>query len=109
MRKSIVGGLISSAIAFAIVATSGEAFAEDLRVEDAVKLALQNNERAKKTPLRVEQAEGQLQRARTAFFPVVTASASEQIRGYEDKTGRNWSNSGTAQITQPIITPSAFP
>src|SRR5688500_10761045 len=54
----------------ALVATSlllffpRAAAADDFRVEDAVKLALANNERSKKAPLRVEAAEGQLARAR---------------------------------------------
>src|SRR5258708_25917135 len=47
------------------------AAAEGLTIEDAVHLALQNNERARKAPLRVEIAEGQLDRARDAFFPTL--------------------------------------
>ncbi|MBL8606283.1 MAG: TolC family protein [Myxococcales bacterium] len=49
--------------------------AAPLRMEDAVQLALANNERAKKAPLRVEQAAGQLERARDAFFPTLSAGA----------------------------------
>ncbi len=80
-----------------------------LRVEDAVRLALANNERAKKAPLRVEQAEGQLERARGAFLPTLTAGASQQFRFQEDRTGRSTSSAGTVTLTQPIVNPSAFP
>ena len=43
------------------------AAAEGLKLEDAVRLALQNNERAKKAPLRVNVADASLERARDAF------------------------------------------
>ena len=85
------------------------AAADDFRVEDAVKLALANNERAKKAPLRVEQAEGQLDRARAGFFPQLTAGGSQQWRFQEDRTGRSTSNSGTVTINQPLLNPSLFP
>ena len=78
-----------------------------LRLEDAVRLALQNNERAKKAPLRVEVADASLARARDAFFPTLTASGSSI---YHPATkGPSTSASGALTLTQPIINPSAFP
>jgi outer membrane protein TolC len=82
---------------------------ESLRLEQAVRLALDNNERAKKAPLRVEQASGSLERARDAFLPTLTASGSGTYRFQEDKTGRNTTTSGTLTVAQPLINPSAFP
>jgi outer membrane protein TolC len=80
-----------------------------MRMEDAIRLALTNNERAQKTPLRLETAEGQLDKARTAFFPTLTAGAAGTWSAVADKSGRSVTESGTVTLSQPIITPSAFP
>lgn len=85
------------------------AAADDFRVEDAVKLALANNERAKKAPLRVEVAEGQLDRARAGFFPSLVAGGSQQWRFQEDRSGRSTSNNTTLTVNQPLLNPSLFP
>jgi outer membrane protein TolC len=82
---------------------------EALRLETAVRLALENNERARKAPLRVEAARGQLDRARGAFFPSLTAAGTGQTRLQEDRSGRSTTTSGTLTLTQPILNPSAFP
>jgi outer membrane protein TolC len=86
-----------------------EGRAEALRMEDAIRLALTNNERAQKVGLRVEAAEGQRDRARTAFFPSLTAGGSAVWRPTEDRSGRNTTTSGTVTLTQPLLNPSAFP
>ncbi|MDB4933826.1 MAG: outer rane efflux protein [Labilithrix sp.] len=82
---------------------------EQLRMEDAIRLALANNERAQKAVVRVETAEGQVDRARTAFFPSLTANGSGTWRATEDRTGRSTTTNGTVTLTQPILVPSAFP
>jgi len=84
------------------------AAAEGLTIEDAVRLALQNNERARKAPLRVEIAEGQLERARDAFFPTLVGSG---VTTYKPDPGRNPSTttSGALTLSQPLFNPSAFP
>ena len=84
------------------------AAAEGLTIEDAVRLALQNNERARKAPLRVEIAEGQLERARDAFFPTLVGSGATT---YKPDPGRNPSTttSGALTLSQPLFNPSAFP
>jgi outer membrane protein TolC len=102
--RGIARGLVVASLFLPAIAS-----AEDFRVEDAVKLALANNERSKKAPLRVEQAEGQLQRARSGFFPTLTAGASQQWRFQEDRTGRSTSNNGTLTVNQPLLNPSLFP
>ncbi len=97
-------------VAGALFSVTGRARAEEpLRLEQAVNTALENNERARKAPLRVEQAEGQLDRARGAFFPTLTASGSGTWRPVEDRSGRNTTTSGTVTLTQPIISPQSFP
>jgi outer membrane protein TolC len=80
-----------------------------LNLDEAIRLALTNNERAQKAPLRVETAEGQLDRARTAFYPSLTANGAGQWNADADKSGRNVTTNGSVTLTQPIITPSAFP
>lgn len=88
----------------------GEAAANGpaLTLEDAVRLALQRNERALKAPLRVEQAEGQRDRARTAFFPSLTAGGTATWRPEEDRSGRNLTSNGTVTLAQPLLAPSAI-
>ncbi|HTQ04564.1 MAG TPA: TolC family protein [Polyangiaceae bacterium] len=86
------------------------AAAEGLKLEDAVRLALQNNERAKKAPLRVDVADAQLDRARDAFFPTLTFSgASTYHPPANDVKGPNPTNNGTLTLSQPLLNPSAFP
>lgn len=106
-------GLSAAAFASAILGLFGsisEARAEgELRLDQAIKLALEHNERARKSPLRVDQAEGSLDRARGAFYPSLTAASSAQYKLREDKSGRNTTTSGTITLSQPIVNPSAFP
>ena len=82
--------------------------AEGLTLENAVRLALRNNERAQKAPLRVEVAEGQLERARDSFFPTLSATASSTFRP-DVKAGTNPTSSGALTLTQPLLNPSSFP
>lgn len=79
-----------------------------LGLEDAVRLALAHNERALKAPLRVEAAEGQLQKARSAFLPTLSASANGSVHPF-DKNGRLFSSSGALQLNQPLLNLSALP
>jgi outer membrane protein TolC len=97
------------ALAALVVWASPAAAQEQLKMEDAIRLALQNNERAQKAPLRVEAAEGQRDRARTAFLPSLAANGSGTWRATEDRSGRSTTTSGTVTLTQPLLTPSAFP
>ena len=82
---------------------------EALKMEDAIRMALQNNERGLKAPLRTETAEGQLDKSRTAFFPTLTAAGSSVWSATDDRSGRALTTSGTLTLTQPIVNPSAFP
>ncbi len=77
--------------------------AEPLHLEDAVRQALANNERGLKAPLRVDVAEGGLERARSAFFPTLVLGASTSL------TPSKTSGLGTLTLTQPLLHPSPFP
>lgn len=80
-----------------------------LRLDEAIQRALANNERARKAPLRVRTAEGQLERARSAFLPSLATGAAGVWRGTEDRSGNNVTTSGTVTLTQPLFAPSAIP
>jgi outer membrane protein TolC len=98
-----------AAAAPAAAAPAAAAPDKQLNLEDAIRLALTNNERAQKAPLRVETADGQLDRARTAFYPSLTANGAGTWNSVTDKSGRAITTNGTVTLTQPLITPSAFP
>lgn len=83
------------------------AAADGLRLEDAVRLALQNNERAKKAPLRVDVADAQLERARDAFLPTLAAAGSSTY--HPGTKGDNPASNGTLTLNQPLFNPSAIP
>jgi outer membrane protein TolC len=85
------------------------ASADPLRLEDAVHLALQNNERARKAPLRVEVAEGQRDKARDAFFPTLVAGGSSTYKPDPPGNSSAITTSGSLTLSQPLLTPSAFP
>src|SRR5262245_36845642 len=80
-----------------------------LSLEEAVKLSLANNERSLSAPLRVKAAEGQLERARSAFLPTLVASASATLRPPDDGTGRAFAGASALTLNQPILNPSAYP
>jgi outer membrane protein TolC len=107
-RRSALLALASHTIALALFLRPEVAWAEGLKLEDAVRLAIQNNERAQKAPLRVEVAAGQLERARDAFLPTVSGSAAST---YRPDSGRasDLTNSAAVLLTQPLLNPSAFP
>ncbi|HYQ16680.1 MAG TPA: TolC family protein, partial [Polyangiaceae bacterium] len=98
---------LAMAVAMAMV-WPAVALGEGLTLENAVKLAQQNNERAKKAPLRVEVAEGQLDRARDSFFPTLTASGTSTYRP-EARAGTNPASTGSLTLNQPLLSPSSFP
>lgn len=82
---------------------------EQLTFEAAVRLALAQNERALKAPLRVRAAEGQLIRARSEFLPSLNTGGSGTLGSSEDRAGRLLTGSATLTLTQPLINLSAIP
>lgn len=108
--RRLVLGIISSSLCVAPQVIAVECRADaPLKLEDAVHQALSNNERAKKAPLRAEQAHGSLERARGAFFPTLVAGGTASYRPEEEKDANRTSVAGTVTLSQPIIAPSAFP
>jgi outer membrane protein TolC len=79
-----------------------------LSLEEAVRLALANNERALKAPLRVEVAEGALDKARAAFLPTLSSQGTGTLHTL-DKNSRVLSGNGTVQLSQPLFNLSSFP
>jgi outer membrane protein TolC len=79
-----------------------------LRLEDAVQLALDRNERAKISDLQVVVAEAGVERARAGFLPVVSLSANDQ---QHLGSAFSPSNIGTSNfvVNQPIVNASAWP
>lgn len=110
-KNAHVAAFVAFGVALPVLGWPVPAFAQEqqLRIEDAIALALQNNERAQKAPLRVETAEGQVDRARTSFYPSLSANGSGTWNATEDRSGRSVTTSGTVTLTQPLLTPSAFP
>src|SRR5690349_15673290 len=90
------------ALAFVLLLPA-RAYAEPLQLDDAVRTALANNERALKAPLRKEAAEGSLARARSNFFPSLV------LGGQYALTSKGNTVTGALTLTQPILNPSAFP
>lgn len=91
-----------------VLCLSTPALADGLTLEAAVKLALLNNERAKKAPLRVQVAESQLERARDGYLPTLTASGSTTYRP-EARAGNNPTSNAALTLNQPLLSPSFFP
>ena len=98
--------LLGAPVARAADAPAGS----QLRLEDAVSLALTGNERAKISDLQVAVAEAAVEKAFTAFLPVVQAVGSDQQHAY-DATPKNPNNIGQSSLTinQPIVNVPAFP
>jgi outer membrane protein TolC len=92
-------------------ATPGDASpAPAMRVEDAVQLALARNELARIYDLNVTVAEAAVEKARTAFLPVIQAVGTDQQHAYTatPKLPNNIAQA-VATINQPIVNASAFP
>ncbi|EYF03801.1 TolC family protein [Chondromyces apiculatus] len=102
--------LLSCTALFLLDGEAREARADPpLTLEEAIKQALTYNERSLQAPLRVEAAEGQVERARAAFLPSLSASGAAVLNAAEDFEGRHLSASAALTVNQPIINPSAFP
>ena len=85
-----------------------------LRLEDAIRLSLSRNERARIAELNVDVADAAVSKAFTAFLPVLSASGQETLRPYETvKSGVTTQPYGVGNaaltVNQPVLNPSAFP
>jgi outer membrane protein TolC len=80
-----------------------------LTLDEAVRTALASNERALKASYRVEAADGQLGRARSAFLPTLVASGNGTLHATADRSGRHLSSGGSLTLNVPILNLSSFP
>src|SRR5436853_533002 len=95
------------ALMLGLLALSAPARADDaLTLEAAVRQALSNNEAALKAPLRVDAAEGALEKARGAFLPTLVASGQGTL---QDKQAPPFGAGANLTLNQPIFAPSAYP
>lgn len=97
------------ALGLSVVLGSGRASAQELDLETAVAAAIRTHERVKLADARVEQAEAELEVARSEFLPSLTLGASATARPSEDATGRYVTGAGTLTLVQPLLAPSAIP
>ena len=95
-------------IAVVVGSAAGFAHADDtLTIDQAIQLALTRNERARITELNTVQAEAAVDKARTAFLPILAATGADTYHPV-DKPPKNVAN-GALELSQPIFAPSAFP
>src|SRR5258706_14124058 len=108
-RATCTGAWPSRAIALLVLAftfaSTCPALAEGLKLEDAVHLALQSNERAQKATLRVDIADAQVERARDAFLPSLSGSAGSTYKIDPAARTTNPTYSGAITLTQPLLSP----
>jgi outer membrane protein TolC len=95
-------------IAVVVGSAGGVAHADDtLTIDQAIQLALTRNERSRITELQLVQADAGLEKARTAFFPSVSANGADTYKPL-DKAPQNVIN-GALALDLPIFAPSAIP
>ncbi len=92
-----------------LLPTPARAADEPLTLDAAISLALENNERSLKTPLRVEAAVGGLDRARSGFLPTLVGQGAGSVGTIADKAGRNFSGDAAVTLNQPLLNASALP
>ncbi|HEY1558356.1 MAG TPA: TolC family protein [Kofleriaceae bacterium] len=93
---------------FAIICVAPAARADGpLTFEQAIHLALAHNERSGIAELNVEVAEGDIDKARVAFLPALTAGGTNAWTPW-DKRPTDVTK-GSLMLSQPLIVPSAFP
>jgi outer membrane protein TolC len=100
------------------LATDARAQSAELRIEDAVSLAVSRNERAKIADLNVVVADAALSRARTAFFPTVLLAGTYTQRPDDTVDPKRASTSfinssgaslnAAATLNQPLLNASAI-
>ncbi len=80
-----------------------------LRLEDAIQLSLTRNERVRISELNVIVAEAAVERARTAFLPVLSANANDTLTAAVAAGQPNNVGAGNLLITQPIVNVPSWP
>jgi outer membrane protein TolC len=80
-----------------------------LRLQDAIQLVLTRNERVRISDLNVVVAEAAVERARTAFLPLLTANASDTLTAAVAAGQPNNVGTGGLVITQPLVNVPSWP
>lgn len=81
-----------------------------LTLEGAVNLAITRNERARISDLNVVVADAAVEKAFSAFLPLITLDGNDQQHSYAStKLAPNNVGTSTATINQPLLNASAFP
>jgi outer membrane protein TolC len=109
MRRSLV--LAVAVASFVLPRTSA---ADELTLAQAVRIAIERNERSRISDLSVTIADAAVRRARAGFLPNLSLAGSELLRPNAiEQNGRTVvrSNvaSGTATLIQPLLSITAFP
>jgi outer membrane protein TolC len=98
-------------IALPVGLSAGLARADELRIEDAVALALARNEVAKISDANVVVADAAVLKARTAFYPTigVLGTYTQSPQDVVAPGHNSYSLLASAVFTQPILNASSFP
>jgi outer membrane protein TolC len=110
MRSVVVGVGVGMAVLVPSGAAAQETGSTALTLDQAVQLTLSRNERARISDLNVVVANAAVQKAFTAFLPLVTLTGQDAQTSYPStKTLPN--NIGTSAVTvnQPLLIASSFP
>jgi len=109
-EEAIAMALGVSMIVFGGHAQADPQAAATLTMEQAVELALSRNERASISDRGVDVARAAVEKARTAFLPLVQALGSDQQHAYAatDRTPNNVRQLSLT-VSQPLLNASAFP
>ena len=100
----------SCVAALLATAWSASGSAAGLTLEDAIRSALDHNERSAQASLRIDAAEGSVIRARAAFLPSINIGGSSSVSDQRASRGQDvLSTTGNATLTQPLINPSTWP
>ncbi len=87
-RSRLFLGLVAAILGLLVLCDASRADQAGLTVEEAIRLALTRNERARIAEQRVTAASARVDRARAFFFPDLTVSGRYVRRGIEARGGR---------------------
>lgn len=105
--RSLVPWLVG--LVCAVVLSARPAHAQSMTIEEAVRLALTKNERAKQAELRVDAAKGSLERSRSQFLPTLSARGTLDRSLLPRDQDEGWQLQGSLTLRQPLVDPSAWP
>jgi outer membrane protein TolC len=110
MRSVVVGVGVGTAVLVPSGATAQETGSTALTLDQAVQLTLSRNERARISDLNVVVANAAVQKAFTAFLPLVTLTGQDTQTSYPStKTLPNNIGTSAVIVNQPLLNASSFP